>query len=92
MSIPTKNFTKRMLLGGPAEIVYWESFKKFFDNYNIPYPVLVPRDFALLLSAKVQKLIKKLNLSLIDLFEDKNKIENKVLAVEADASKNFKER
>ena len=77
-------------LGGPAEIVYWESFKKFFDNYNIPYPVLVPRDFALLLTAKVQKLIKKLNLSSIDLFEDKNKIENKVLAVEADASKNFK--
>ena len=77
-------------LGGPAEIVYWESFKKFFDNYNIPYPVLVPRDFALLLTAKVQKLIKKLNLSSIDLFDDKNKIENKVLAVEADASKNFK--
>ncbi len=77
-------------LGGPAEIVYWESFKKFFDNYNIPYPVLVPRDFALLLTAKVQKLIKKLNLSSIDLFDDKNKIENKVLAVETDESKNFK--
>ena len=77
-------------LGGPSEIVYWQSFKKFFDNYNIPYPVLVPRDFALLLTAKVQKLIKKLNLSSIDLFEDRNKIENKVLAVEADTSKNFK--
>ena len=77
-------------LGGPAEIVYWESFKKFFDNYNIPYPVLVPRDFALLLTAKVQKLIKKLNLLPRDLFEDKNKIENKVLEVEADESKNFK--
>ena len=77
-------------LGGPAEIVYWESFKKFFDNYNISYPVLVPRDFALLLTTKVQKLIKKLNLLPRDLFEDKNKIENKVLAVEADDSKNFK--
>jgi len=77
-------------LGGPAEIVYWESFKKFFDNYNIPYPVLVPRDFALLLTAKVQKLIKKLNLLPRDLFEDKSKIENKVLEVEADESKNFK--
>ena len=77
-------------LGGPAEIVYWESFKKFFDNYNISYPVLVPRDFALLLTAKVQKLIKKLNLSINHLFEEKNKIENKVLEVEAEESKNFK--
>ena len=77
-------------LGGPAEIVYWESFKKFFDNYNVPYPVLVPRDFVLLLSAKIQKLIIKLKLSSIDLFIDKNKIENKVLAVDSDESKNFK--
>ena len=77
-------------LGGPAEIVYWESFKKFFDNYKVPYPVLVPRDFVLLLSVKIQKLIKKLNLSSSDLFTDKNKIENKVLDVESDESKNFK--
>ena len=77
-------------LGGPAEIVYWESFKKFFDNYNISYPVLVPRDFALLLTAKVQKLIKKLNLSINHLFEEKNKIENNVLEVEDEESKNFK--
>ncbi len=77
-------------LGGPAEIVYWESFKKFFDHYNVPYPVLVPRDFVLLLTNKIQKLIKKLNLSSNDLFNDKNKIENKVLAVETDDSKNFR--
>ena len=44
----------------------------------------------MLLTAKVQKLIKKLNLLPRDLFEDKNKIENKVLEVEADESKNFK--
>ena len=44
----------------------------------------------MLLTAKVQKLIKKLNLLPRDLFEDKSKIENKVLEVEADESKNFK--
>ena len=65
-------------IGGPAEIVYWESFKKFFEYYDIPYPVLVPRDFVLLITTKIQKLINKLKLSLTDLFIDKNKIENKV--------------
>ena len=77
-------------IGGPAEIVYWESFKKFFEYYDIPYPVLVPRDFVLLITTKIQKLINKLNLSLTDLFIDKNKIENKVLGIEKDESKNFK--
>ena len=42
-------------IGGPAEIVYWESFKKFFEYYDIPYPVLVPRDFVLLITTKIQK-------------------------------------
>ena len=77
-------------LGGPSEIVYWESFKKFFEHYNITYPVLVPRDFVLLLTTKIQKLINKLNLLSSDLFFDKNKIENKVLGVEKDEAKNFK--
>ena len=77
-------------LGGPSEIVYWESFKKFFEHYNITYPVLVPRDFVLLLTTKIQKLINKLNLLSSDLFFDKNEIENKVLGVEKDEAKNFK--
>ena len=77
-------------LGGPSEIVYWESFKKFFEHYNITYPVLVPRDFVLLLTTKIQKLINKLNLLSSDLFFDKNKIENKVLGIEKDEAKNFK--
>ncbi len=77
-------------LGGPAEIIYWQSFKKFFDHYNISYPVLVPRDFVLLLNNKHQKLIEKLNLSSNDLFLKKNIIENKVLLIESEESKNFK--
>ncbi len=76
-------------IGGPSEIVYWISFKKFFDHYNIPYPVLVPRDFVLLLTTKIQKLINKLNLSSSDLFLDKKSIENKVLSIETDERKNF---
>ena len=50
----------------------------------------MPRDFVLLITTKIQKLINKLKLSLTDLFIDKNKIENKVLGIEKDESKNFK--
>ena len=76
-------------VGGPAEIIYWTSFKKFFSHYKVPYPVLVPRDFILLLTTKAQKKIEKLKLSTADLFLDKDKIENKVMSVYTDDSKNF---
>ena len=76
-------------VGGPAEIIYWTSFKKFFSHYKVPYPVLVPRDFILLLTTKAQKKIEKLKLSTADLFLDKDKIENKVMSVHTDDSKNF---
>ena len=76
-------------VGGPAEIIYWTGFKKFFSHYKVPYPVLVPRDFILLLTTKAQKKIEKLKLSTTDLFLDKDKIENKVMSVYTDDSKNF---
>ncbi len=76
-------------VGGPAEILYWLSFKKFFNHYNIDYPVLVPRDFVLLLTPKIQKICYKLNLETRDLFLQKNLIENKVLGVHLDKKKNF---
>ena len=77
-------------VGGPAEIVYWQSFIKFFSHYNIQYPVLIPRDFVLLLNHKTQKLINKLKLSTEDLFLNKNVIEDKVLSIDLVESKNFK--
>tara|TARA_B100002051_G_scaffold275954_1_gene321750 strand:- start:2148 stop:3065 length:918 start_codon:yes stop_codon:yes gene_type:complete len=77
-------------VGGPAEIVYWQSFIKFFSHYKIQYPVLIPRDFVLLLNHKTQKLINKLKLSTEDLFLNKNVIEDKVLSIDLVESKNFK--
>jgi len=76
-------------VGGPAEIVYWISFKKFFKNYNINYPVLIPRDFCLILSQKVQKIIEKYDFSSRDLFKSKHVLESKSIGAFEDDTKNF---
>lgn len=57
-------------LGGPAEVVYWLQLKEVFDHYKIDFPVLLPRNFALVVDKKTQRKINSLNLSHEDLFAD----------------------
>lgn len=55
-------------LGGPGEIAYWLQLKNLFGYFNVPYPVLLPRAHALLISNKVMEKAGKAGLSLKDLF------------------------
>lgn len=57
-------------LGGPAEVVYWLQLKGVFDQFETPFPVLMPRNFALLLDRPVLKKIGQLGWSPNDLFRD----------------------
>lgn len=57
-------------VGGPGEIVYWLEYKKMFEVYDIPYPILVPRNFVILLDKNTQTKLQKLNLSITDTFND----------------------
>jgi bacillithiol biosynthesis cysteine-adding enzyme BshC len=46
-------------VGGPAELNYWLQLKSVFEYYQIPYPLLVPRDsFYLLSDDHLQSFIK----------------------------------
>ncbi|MBC6367157.1 bacillithiol biosynthesis cysteine-adding enzyme BshC [Algoriphagus sp. AK58] len=57
-------------LGGPAEVVYWLQLKGVFDQFETPFPVLMPRNFALLLDGPVLKKIAQLGWTREDLFRD----------------------
>lgn len=57
-------------LGGPAEVVYWLQLKGVFEYFKIPFPVLLPRNFALFLTKKVQRKMEQLNWEAEDLFVD----------------------
>ncbi|WP_339876226.1 bacillithiol biosynthesis cysteine-adding enzyme BshC [uncultured Algoriphagus sp.] len=57
-------------LGGPAEVVYWLQLKNVFEHFEVPFPVLLPRNFALILNEKAQRKMDQLNWDVEDLFVD----------------------
>ena len=61
-------------IGGPGELAYWHQLKGVFELYEIPFPELVLRDSALLLTSGFMKRLHKLQLEVADLFGDKNQI------------------
>jgi bacillithiol synthase len=63
-------------VGGPAEVVYWLQLKNVFDHYKIPFPILMPRNFGMLVDHTVQRKLEKTGLDYKDMFEEKNYIFN----------------
>lgn len=57
-------------LGGPAEVAYWLQLKGVFDHYDIAYPMIMPRNFAMIKSVKAQRKASALALSDEQLFVD----------------------
>jgi len=58
--------------GGPAEVVYWLQLKSVFDYFKVPFPILMPRNFAAVMDEPVQRKFEKTGLELKDFFEEKN--------------------
>ena len=57
-------------VGGPSELVYWLELKDVFEYYKVPFPVLMPRNSALIISAPISQKIDKLGLEIKDIFND----------------------
>ncbi len=56
--------------GGPGELAYWLQLKPVFEHFAIPYPILLPRNCALVLSPQLSGRMAQLGLSIPDLFSD----------------------
>lgn len=61
-------------LGGPGEIAYWLQLKNLFDYFNVPYPVLLLRAHALLLSNRILEKAVKAGLEMKDLFRSSEEL------------------
>ena len=55
-------------VGGGGELAYWLELKKMFQNFKVTFPMLLPRNSALIVAEEVQGKIKKMGLSIPDLF------------------------
>lgn len=61
-------------VGGPAEVIYWLQFKSMFDHFKVPFPLLMPRNFALVMDGPALRKFKKTKLHLVDIFKEKNSL------------------
>lgn len=62
--------------GGPSEVIYWLQLKEVFNHYKIPFPILMPRNFAMVLDAPAVRKFEKTGLELHELFFEKNYLFN----------------
>ena len=66
-------------IGGPAEVAYWLQLKGVFDHYNTPFPIIMPRNFAMLINKGLDKKIEKLKIKNSDLFKSKQTLQENYL-------------
>lgn len=71
-------------VGGGAEIAYWMQLKSVFDSENIPFPILVLRNSALIISEKHNEKLKKLRFSSSDLFNSEQELHSQYIARQKD--------
>jgi bacillithiol synthase len=62
--------------GGPAELVYWLQLKSVFEKFDTPFPILLPRSFAMVMDQPTFRKFEKTKLEIRDLFEEKNYLFN----------------
>lgn len=71
--------------GGPAEVIYWLQLKPVFDHYNVPFPLVMPRNFGLYVNKGNQRKLEKTGVNIADLFLDFDQLRKKFVKEEADS-------
>lgn len=76
-------------IGGGGELAYWFELKSYFENQQIPFPILLLRNSVLLVKEKQIKKMQKLEVSIEDVFLKKNDLVNKIIKELSDISIDF---
>ena len=63
-------------IGGGGEIAYWLELKRFFNKQKVPFPMLMLRNSAMLVSKRQYERIEKLKLHPVDLFLKPEDVKN----------------
>lgn len=64
-------------IGGGGELAYWLQLKEMFVAMKVPFPVLLLRNSALVITAKQKEKLQKMNIGLSDLFLKQSSFINK---------------
>ena len=61
-------------VGGPSELLYWLQLKAVFNHFNTAFPLLMPRNFAGVLTPNIQTKLKKEGLRFEEIFEEEQSL------------------
>ncbi len=64
-------------IGGGGELAYWLELRSSFEAMRVPFPMLLLRNSALVISEKQQQKLRKMKLEPRDLFLEQNRLINK---------------
>lgn len=65
-------------IGGGGELAYWLQLKSNFESQNVTFPILLLRNSVLLVFEKQMEKLKKLNVSVADLFLNEEDLMTKI--------------
>ena len=65
-------------IGGGAEVAYWFQLKGVFEENEVPFPILLPRNSAQFISKANAGKLRKLGLSTTDIFRDLPELKKQV--------------
>ncbi len=78
-------------IGGGAEVAYWFELKEYFKEMEVPFPVVLLRNSALIVTAKQEKRREKLGVASAELFLKQHELINrkvrKISNIDIDFSK-----
>ncbi len=57
-------------IGGGAEVAYWLQLKSCFEHYGLDFPILVPRNSAMITDDNMSVKVLRLNLTFRSIFKD----------------------
>lgn len=64
--------------GGPGELAYWFQLKTVFEHYDTPFPILIPRNFALVIPKHIQRKMQKAGCDFMDVFTPRHELLKKL--------------
>ena len=64
-------------IGGPSEVPYWMQLRAIFAHYKTPFPLLIPRNFALYVPRVSAERLFKLGMTMEDWFLTETKLKHR---------------
>jgi bacillithiol biosynthesis cysteine-adding enzyme BshC len=73
-------------VGGPSEIAYFGQFKKVYEFFGIPEPLIVPRPFITVLEKKIKKAADKYSLTIEHIFKKRSGVVDEIASAGSEKS------